>query len=57
MVDGLHIHIQNRMMKPLATAVKWGGKGGYNLTNVQYKAHWNCHIGIVTVYSHTVNIF
>jgi hypothetical protein len=43
MVDGLHIHIQNRMMKPLATALSGvgreskGGDCGGNLTNVQCK--------------------
>jgi hypothetical protein len=27
MVDGLHIHTQNRMMKPLAIALSGAGKG------------------------------
>jgi hypothetical protein len=27
MVDGFHIHIQNRMMKPLAIALNGSGKG------------------------------
>jgi hypothetical protein len=44
MVGGLHIHIQNRTMKPLAIALVgqervcvWGGDVGTNFTNVQYK--------------------
>jgi hypothetical protein len=45
MVDGLHIHIQNRMMKPLAVVFKVGkeGVGGANITNVQCKVTQNCH--------------
>jgi hypothetical protein len=40
MINGLHIHIQNRTMKPLAIALSeagrglQGGDGGGNLTNV-----------------------
>jgi hypothetical protein len=55
---GLHIHIQNRAMKPLGNCFKWGGGGvcvrvcvcacvkdGWwgNLTNVQCKAIGNWH--------------
>jgi hypothetical protein len=49
MVDGLHIHIQNRTIKPLAIALRWVGRGsrqrdcGGNLTNVQCKPILNCH--------------
>jgi hypothetical protein len=39
MVAGLHIHIQNRMMKPLVIVLSGaGGDGGGELTNVQCKA-------------------
>jgi hypothetical protein len=40
MADELHIHIQNRTMKPLAIALsgKERGLGG----DVQCKAIWNC---------------
>jgi hypothetical protein len=27
MADGLHIHIQNRIMKPLAICFKWAREG------------------------------
>jgi hypothetical protein len=50
MVDGFHIHIQTRMMKPLAIALNGTGMGlgggedgGGNVTNVQHKPVWNCH--------------
>jgi hypothetical protein len=49
MVDGLHIHIKNRMMKPLAIALIEAGRGllrgdvGGNPTNIQCKAIHNCH--------------
>jgi hypothetical protein len=41
-VDGLHIHIQNKTMKPLTIALSGqggvrGGDGGGDLTNLQYK--------------------
>jgi hypothetical protein len=51
-VDGLHIHIRNRMMKPLAVALlnPWGGDcrvvggdGGGHLTNRQCKLIHNWH--------------
>jgi hypothetical protein len=42
MVDGFHIHIRNRMMKPLAITEGGAGRGweesvGDDLTNIQYK--------------------
>jgi hypothetical protein len=53
MVDGLHIHIWNKTMKPLKIALSGAGRGlqeegegdgGDNLTNVQYVyselSHW-----------------
>jgi hypothetical protein len=52
MLDGFHIHTQNRRMKPLAIALSgagrglWGGlggDGGGDLTNVQCKPIQNCH--------------
>jgi hypothetical protein len=48
MVNGLHIHIQNRTRKPLAFHLSgvWRGLrrgyGGGNLTNVQCKPIQNC---------------
>jgi hypothetical protein len=49
MVDGRHIFIQNRAMKPPAIALNGaerrsrGRNGGGHLTNVQYKPIWSCH--------------
>jgi hypothetical protein len=52
MVDGLHIHTWNGMMKPLKTALNgaqtegcrgWRGDVGDNLTNVQCKVIGNWH--------------
>jgi hypothetical protein len=48
MTDGLHIPIQNRIMKPLGIALSgvrgdWGGDYGGNLINVQCEALQNCH--------------
>jgi hypothetical protein len=42
MVGGLHMHIQNKTMKPFAIALSGAGKGsrgdgGGDLTNVQCK--------------------
>jgi hypothetical protein len=51
MVDGIHIPIQNNMMKLLSVVLTGvgrglpgvgGGGGGSDLTNVQCKAIWNC---------------
>jgi hypothetical protein len=50
MVDGLHILICNRKKKPLAMASSGVGTGLRgkdnvgNVTNVQYKSNWNCHM-------------
>jgi hypothetical protein len=49
MVDGLHIPIQNRIIKPLAIALSgarecWLGRyDRHNVTNVQHKSNQNCH--------------
>jgi hypothetical protein len=49
MVNGLHIPILNRTIKPLAIVLSGGGRvsrgrdGRGDLTNVQYKPIWNCH--------------
>jgi hypothetical protein len=49
MVDGLHILIWNRTMKPLAITLSGVGRGvkrrndGDDVTNVQHKSNWNCH--------------
>jgi hypothetical protein len=50
-VDGFHINMWSRVMKPLAiawseTGGKQGGKSGSNLTNVQYEV-----FAIVTINS------
>jgi hypothetical protein len=45
MVDRPHIHIQNRMMKPLETALSGVERGedcGRDLTNIQCKIIQNC---------------
>jgi hypothetical protein len=48
MVDGLHIHTQNKAMKSLAIALSEEGVGPGerwwgDLINVQYKSICNCH--------------
>jgi hypothetical protein len=50
MVDGLHMHIRNRTMKPPAVVLSRAGRGlqkgrdgGGDLTNVHCKAIQNCH--------------
>jgi hypothetical protein len=50
MVDGFHMIIWNRTMKPVAIALSglrgaWGVErdGGGDVINVQYKPVWNCH--------------
>jgi hypothetical protein len=43
-VDGLHIHIQNRTMNLLAIALSGAGREfGGDLTDIQCKAIQNCH--------------
>jgi hypothetical protein len=48
MVNGLHIYVWDKTIKPFATVLSGvggveGGDGGGDLTYVQYKAIWNYH--------------